>query len=65
MRPALVSGLIRAIRALLDGPAPRPTPAVVDALAPPRRISLEGEAEIHARADEVLARVADALAEFG
>lgn len=66
MHPASVSGLVRAIRALLDGPAPRPAPAVVDAPAsPPRRISPEEEAEIHARADEVLARVTDALAEFG
>src|SRR5699024_11524296 len=66
MHPASVSGLVHAIRALLDGPAPRPAPAVVDAPAsPPRRISPEEEAEIHARADEVLARVTDALAEFG
>jgi len=66
MHPASVSGLVHAIRALLDGPAPRPAPAVVDAPAsPPRRISPEEEAEIHARADEALARVTDALAEFG
>lgn len=66
MHPASISRLVRAIRALLDGPAPQPAPAVVYTPAPPPRlIDPEEEAEIHARADEVLAQVEDALAEFG
>lgn len=64
MHPASISGLARAIRTLLDGPAPPSAPAVVPA-PPPRQIGPEEEAEIHTRADEVLARVADVLAEFG
>ncbi|WP_087099186.1 hypothetical protein [Nocardiopsis sp. JB363] len=66
MHPASISRLVRAIRALLDGPAPQPAPAVAYTSAPPpRQIDPEEEAEIHARADEILARVEDALAEFG
>lgn len=64
LHPSTVSVLLRGVRALLEDPPPPVPPAEPVPRPPVRVINAEEEAAIHARADAVLARVRDLLAEL-
>lgn len=65
MHPSSLSAIVRAMNMLLEGSAPAPAPVPEPtAIRPRREISPEEEARIHARADELTARVAAILSEY-
>lgn len=65
MHPSSLSVLLKGLGELLDAPAPEPVVLTPGPRRPARRVSAEEESEIYARADELNARVARLLEEFG
>jgi hypothetical protein len=66
MHPSSLSAVIRAMDALLEGPVPVPAPVLDPEPRPAvRAISPQEEEQILARADELTARVAKILREYG
>lgn len=64
LHPSTVSVLLRGMRSILEDPPPPVPPAEPMTRPPVRTINPEEEAAIHSRADAVLARVRDLLAEL-
>ncbi len=69
MHPSSLSAVISAMSLVLEGPepvpAPVPQPRPIGQISPSRKISREEERRILARADELTARVAKILREYG